>query len=72
MRTHFCTDVARLYGGVTSPADLKKIATVAEKYDVPMVKFTGGQRLDLLGVKKEDLPKIWEELDMASGHGEAI
>jgi nitrite reductase (NADH) large subunit len=60
--------VPRIYGGVTSPADLKKIAEVAEKFDVPMVKFTGGQRLDLLGVKKEDLPKIWEELDMPSGH----
>jgi nitrite reductase (NADH) large subunit len=60
--------VPRIYGGVTSPADLKKIAEVAEKYDVPMVKFTGGQRLDLLGVKKEDLPKIWEDLDMPSGH----
>ncbi|SFF22090.1 nitrite reductase (NADH) large subunit [Paenibacillus catalpae] len=60
--------VPRVYGGVTTPADLIKIATVAEKYDVPMVKFTGGQRLDLLGVKKEDLPKIWEELDMPSGH----
>ncbi len=60
--------VPRIYGGVTSPSDLKKIAAVAEKYDVPMVKFTGGQRLDLLGVKKEDLPKIWEELDMPSGH----
>jgi len=60
--------VPRVYGGVTTPADLKKIAEVAEKFDVPMVKFTGGQRLDLLGVKKEDLPKMWEELDMPSGH----
>jgi nitrite reductase (NADH) large subunit len=60
--------VPRIYGGVTSPAELKKIAEVAEKFDVPMVKFTGGQRLDLLGVKKEDLPKMWEELEMASGH----
>lgn len=60
--------VPRIYGGVTSPADLKKIAEVAEKYDVPMVKFTGGQRIDLLGVKKEDLPKVWAELDMPSGH----
>ncbi|MGG6313610.1 nitrite reductase large subunit NirB [Paenibacillus macerans] len=60
--------VPRIYGGVTSPADLKRIAAVAEKYNVPMVKFTGGQRIDLLGVKKEDLPKVWEELDMASGH----
>lgn len=60
--------VPRIYGGVTSPAELKRIAAVAEKYQVPMVKFTGGQRLDLLGVKKEDLPKMWEELDMPSGH----
>lgn len=60
--------VPRIYGGVTSPSELKKIAEVAEKFDVPMVKFTGGQRLDLLGVKKEDLPKMWEELDMPSGH----
>uniref|UniRef100_UPI0004725273 (2Fe-2S)-binding protein n=1 Tax=Paenibacillus polymyxa TaxID=1406 RepID=UPI0004725273 len=60
--------VPRIYGGVTSPADLKKIAAVAEKYNVPLVKFTGGQRLDLLGVKKEDLPGIWAELDMPSGY----
>ncbi|WP_138494153.1 nitrite reductase large subunit NirB [Paenibacillus pinistramenti] len=60
--------VPRIYGGVTSPAELKKIAEVAEEFEVPMVKFTGGQRLDLLGVKKEDLPKIWEALDMPSGH----
>lgn len=60
--------VPRIYGGVTSPADLKRIAAVAEKYDVPMVKFTGGQRIDLLGVKKEDLPKVWEELNMPSGY----
>ncbi|MBB6632945.1 nitrite reductase large subunit NirB [Cohnella thailandensis] len=60
--------VPRIYGGVTSPSELKKIAEVAEKFEVPLVKFTGGQRLDLLGVKKEDLPKMWEELDMPSGH----
>lgn len=60
--------VPRIYGGVTSPGELKKIAMIAEKYEVPLVKFTGGQRLDLLGIKKADLPKIWEELDMPSGH----
>ena len=60
--------VPRIYGGVTSPSELMKIAAVAEKFEVPLVKFTGGQRLDLLGVKKEDLPKMWEELGMASGH----
>ena len=46
----------------------KEIAEIAEKFDVPMVKITGGQRIDLLGVKKEDLPKMWEELDMPSGY----
>ncbi len=59
--------VPRMRGGVTSPAELRKIADVAEKYQVRMVKVTGSQRLDLLGVKKEDLPKIWAELGMPSG-----
>jgi nitrite reductase (NADH) large subunit len=59
--------VPRIYGGVTSPAELKRIAEVAEKYAVPTVKFTGGQRIDLLGVKKEDLPAIWRDLGHAFG-----
>ena len=45
-----------------------RIAEVAVKYNVPMVKFTGGQRIDLLGIKKEDLPDVWKELGMPSGH----
>ncbi|PLS05666.1 nitrite reductase large subunit NirB [Neobacillus cucumis] len=60
--------VPRMYGGVTTAADLKKIAEVAEKYNVPLVKLTGGQRIGLFGVKKEDLPAMWEELDMPSGY----
>jgi nitrite reductase (NADH) large subunit len=60
--------VPRMYGGVTTPAELRRIADVAEKYEVPMVKVTGGQRLDLLGVRKQDLPAIWRELGMPSGH----
>lgn len=63
--------VPRIYGGVTSPAELRRIADVAEKYEVPMVKITGGQRIDLLGIKKELLPLIWEELGMPSGHAYA-
>ena len=63
--------IPRMRGGVTTPAELRKIADVAEKYNVPMVKVTGSQRLDLLGVKKEDLPKVWEELGMPSGQGYA-
>jgi len=60
--------IPRIYGGVTTAAELKRIAEVAEKYNVPMVKFTGGQRIDLLGVKKDDLPKMWKDLGMPSGH----
>jgi nitrite reductase (NADH) large subunit len=63
--------VPRMRGGVTTPSELRRIADVAEKYEIPLVKVTGGQRLDLLGVRKQDLPKIWEELGMPSGHAYA-
>ena len=59
--------VPRIRGGVTSPEELRRIADVAEKYKVPMVKITGSQRIDLLGVQKSDLPKIWADLGMPSG-----
>jgi nitrite reductase (NADH) large subunit len=63
--------VPRMWGGVTTPAELRAIADAADKFAVPMVKVTGGQRIDLLGVKKEDLPAIWADLNaagMVSGH----
>ena len=60
--------VPRIYGGVTSPQQLRRIADVAEKHQVPMVKITGGQRIDLLGIPKEKLPEIWQDLGMPSGH----
>ncbi len=63
--------VPRMWGGLTTPAELRAIADAAEKYNVPTVKVTGGQRIDLLGVKKEDLPKMWADLNaagMVSGH----
>jgi nitrite reductase (NADH) large subunit len=63
--------VPRMWGGVTSPAELRAIADVAERFNIPTVKITGGQRIDMLGVKKEDLPAVWGELSKAglvSGH----
>jgi len=60
--------IPRMYGGVTTSTQLRKIADVADKYAVPMVKVTGGQRIDLLGVKKEDLVDMWADLDMPSGY----
>ena len=66
--------VPRMWGGITNPKELRAIADVAERYDVPTVKVTGGQRVDLLGVRGEDLPKVWAELNAAglvSGHAYA-
>jgi nitrite reductase (NADH) large subunit len=60
--------VPRMWGGVTNASELRRIADVADKYAIPMVKVTGGQRIDLLGVKKADLPNVWADLDMPSGH----
>lgn len=63
--------VPRIWGGVTNPRELRAIADISEKYNVPTVKITGGQRIDLLGIKKEDLPKMWADLSDAgfvSGH----
>ncbi len=69
--------VPRIWGGETTPAQLKSLAQIAEKYSVPTVHITGGQRIDMLGIKKSVLPKIWGDLSKAgfvSGHayGKAI
>ncbi len=63
--------VPRMWGGITTPDELRAIADAADKYAVPTVKVTGGQRIDLLGVRSEDLPHIWADLNaagMVSGH----
>jgi nitrite reductase (NADH) large subunit len=59
--------IPRMRGGVTTSDELRRIADVADKYHVPMVKVTGSQRIDLLGIRKEDLPKVWADLGMPSG-----
>ena len=63
--------VPRMWGGTTTAAQLRRIADVVDKYQIPTVKVTGGQRIDLLGVKKQDLPGVWGDLDMPSGHAYA-
>jgi nitrite reductase (NADH) large subunit len=63
--------VPRMWGGLTNPTELRAIADVVEKFNAPMVKVTGGQRLDIFGIKKEDLPAVWADLNaagMVSGH----
>ena len=63
--------VPRMWGGVTNPTELRAIADVVDKFKIPDIKVTGGQRIDLFGVKKEDLPLVWKDLNkagMVSGH----
>jgi nitrite reductase (NADH) large subunit len=57
--------VPRMWGGLTNPKELRAIADVAERFKIPTVKVTGGQRIDLLGVRKEDLPAVWAQLSAA-------
>jgi nitrite reductase (NADH) large subunit len=63
--------IPRMWGGMTTAGDLRRIADVVDKYQIPAVKVTGGQRLDLLGVKKEDLPAVWQDIGLPSGHAYA-
>ena len=59
--------IPRMWGGETNASELRRIADVVDKYQIPSVKVTGGQRIDLLGVKKADLPAVWKDLGMPSG-----
>jgi nitrite reductase (NADH) large subunit len=63
--------IPRMWGGETTADELRRIADAVDKYAIPTVKVTGGQRIDLLGVKKEDLPSVWKDIGMASGHAYA-
>lgn len=57
--------VPRMWGGLTNSKELRAIADVVDKFAIPTVKVTGGQRIDMLGVKKEDLPAVWADLNKA-------
>jgi nitrite reductase (NADH) large subunit len=63
--------IPRMWGGETTADELRRIANAVDKYKIPTVKVTGGQRIDLLGVKKEDLPAVWKDIGMPSGHAYA-
>jgi nitrite reductase (NADH) large subunit len=63
--------IPRMWGGETSSSELRRIADAVDKYKIPTVKVTGGQRIDLLGVKKEDLQNVWKDIGMPSGHAYA-
>ena len=63
--------IPRMWAGETTAAELRRIADVVDKYQIPTVKVTGGQRIDLLGVKKEDLVDVWKDIGMPCGHAYA-
>jgi nitrite reductase (NADH) large subunit len=63
--------IPRMWGGETTSSELRRIADAVDKYSIPTVKVTGGQRIDLLGVKKEDLVNVWKDIGMPSGHAYA-
>ena len=63
--------IPRMWGGETTADELRRIADAVDKYKIPTVKVTGGQRIDLLGVKKEDLQAVWKDIGMPSGHAYA-
>ena len=63
--------IPRMWGGETTSSELRRIADAVDKYKIPTVKVTGGQRIDLLGVKKEDLQAVWKDIGMPSGHAYA-
>ena len=63
--------IPRMWGGETTADELRRIANAVDKYKIPTVKVTGGQRIDLLGVKKEDLQAVWKDIGMPSGHAYA-
>lgn len=66
--------VPRMWGGMTTSAELRAIADVVDKFNIPAVKVTGGQRIDMLGVEKDNLPLVWSDLGKAgfvSGHAYA-
>ena len=53
--------------GVVTPATLRKIADVAEKYEAKALKITSAARIAIVGVKEEDVESIWSEIGMSPG-----
>ncbi len=51
-------------GGFVTPADLAKIADIAQRYGSAELKITSDGRLMILDIAEEDVDKVWRELDM--------
>jgi nitrite reductase (NADH) large subunit len=62
--------VPRVAGGEITPDQLIALGQVAKRHGL-YTKITGGQRVDLFGVRQDQLPEVWRELIAAgfeSGH----
>jgi NAD(P)H-nitrite reductase large subunit len=59
--------VPRIPGGLLERSHLRAIADAVEKYDIPIVKLTSGQRIALVGLKEEDLQDVYQDLGMDPG-----
>jgi len=66
--------IPRVLGGDTDADYLIRMGEVAKKYHVKTIKITGGQRIGLYGIAKEDLRSVWRDLGMGSGfaYGKAL
>ena len=53
----------RIPGGFVSAKNLEKFAEVSRKYNCS-IKLTAGQRIMLIGLKEEDVPKAYEDLGL--------
>ena len=59
--------VPRTPVGIVSPEHLERLASVARKYSVPVIKITSGQRFALVGIKRDDVEGVWHDLGMEKG-----
>jgi len=59
--------VPRTPAGMVSPEILEGIMKVVRQYNIPITKITSGQRLALVGIKKEDISPVWDALQMDVG-----
>jgi len=64
--------VPRIPMGVLTPEKLEKLAMVARKYNVRIIKITSGQRIALVGIKPQDVENAWNDLEMEVGHAEGL
>ena len=53
--------------GLLTPELLRRVADVAEKYQVKAVKITGATRLAIIGLKEADIDAVWDDLKLDKG-----